>query len=290
MDGVDLPLGWHMKLAALAVSLLVAVIAAGGTLLSQTSRSTVPPDRLVQELSQKIQEQDAKLSKTEEALRQLSQEQDAKLSKTEEALRQLSSDATGPIPQTPDRSNQLSRVGNLQTKMQQVDKEDYRLGLLHDQISKEQARLDAWQKQSDLTKHRLDQDEKVLGLEVMVKAVDDRNSTKPQAPQFVAVVAPNASKLPVDLHGETPFEFPSSPAVHVAPPDYSSLQERHTQLQTERKQWALDKQALVQSKSQLSRQITSYNNEFQAATKKRKKLEDEARVLKSQGLALRAKS
>lgn len=272
MDGVDLPLGWHMKLAALAVSLLVAVIAAGGMLLSQTSRSTAPPDRLVQELSQKIQEQDAKLSKAEEA------------------LRQLSSQATGPIPPTPDRSNQLSRVGNLQTQMQQVDKEDYRLGLLYDQISKEQARLDAWQKQSDLTKHRLDQDEKVLGLEVMVKAVDDRNSNKPQAPQLVAVVAPSASKLPVDLHGETPFEFPSSPATHVAPPDYSSLQERHTQLQNERKQWALDKQALVQSKSQLSRQIASYNSEFRAASKNRKKLEDEAKALKSQGLALRAKS
>jgi hypothetical protein len=68
------------------------------------------------------------------------------------------------------------------------------------------------------------------------------------------------------------------------------LQERHTQLQAERKQWTLDKQALLQSKSQLNRQLTSYNNDFRTASRNRKKLEDEARSLKSQGLALKAKS
>jgi chromosome segregation ATPase len=152
-----------MKLAALAVSLLVAVVAAVGSLLSQTSRSTVASDLLVLELSQKIQDQEAKLSKTEEA------------------LRQLSSESSELVSNAADRTPQLSRVSNLQTKMQHVDSEDYRLSLLHEQISKEQARIDAWQKQSDLTKHRLDQDEKVLGLEVMVKAVDDRPERPPGA-------------------------------------------------------------------------------------------------------------
>jgi len=259
-----------MKLAALAVSLLVAVVAAVGSLLSQTSRSTIASDLLVLELSQKIQDQEAKLSKTEEA------------------LRQLSSESSELVSNAADRTPQLSRVSNLQTKMQHVDSEDYRLSLLHEQISKEQARIDAWQKQSDLTKHRLDQDEKVLGLEVMVKAVDDRPISKPQPPQLVAVIAPKVNKPAVDLHGETPFEFPSE-AVH-APPDYSSLQDRHTQLQAERKQWAIDKQSLVQAKSQLSRQLVSYNKEFRTASKYRQKLEDEARLLKSQGLALKAKS
>ena len=50
-----------MKLAVLAVSLLVAVVAAVGSLLSQTSRSTVASDLLVLELSQKIQDQEVKL-------------------------------------------------------------------------------------------------------------------------------------------------------------------------------------------------------------------------------------
>ena len=259
-----------MKLAALAVSLLVAVVAAVGSFLSQTSRSTLASDLLVLELSQKIQDQEFKLSKAEEA------------------LRQLNSHSSGQVSNAADRSRQLSRVSNLQTKMQQVDKEDYRLSLLYDEISKEQARLDAWQKQSDLTKHRLDQDEKVLGLEVIVKALDDRHITKPQAPTRVAVLATNVDKSSADLHGETPFEFPA-PAVQIQP-DFSSLQDRHTQLQTERKQWALDKQSLVQAKSQLNRQLVSYNKEFRAASKKRQKLEDEARFLKSQGLALRAKS
>jgi cell division protein FtsB len=68
------------------------------------------------------------------------------------------------------------------------------------------------------------------------------------------------------------------------------LQDRHTQLQAERKQWAIDKQSLVQAKSQLSRQLVSYNKEFRTASKNRQKLEDEARLLKSQGLALKAKS
>ena len=259
-----------MKLAVLAVSLLVAVIATVGSLLSQTSRSSVASDLLVLELSQKIQDQDAKLSKTVEALRQLNIDSSV-----------LASNAT-------DRTRQLSRVAHLQTKIQQVDSEDYRLGLLHDQLVKEQERLDVWQNQSDLSKHRLDQDEKVLGLEVMAKAVDDTQLTKPQAPQLVAVVAPKAHKLTVDLHGETPFEFPQ-PAVHVAP-NYASLQDRHTQLQTERKQWALDKQALVQAKSQLKNQLAKYNNEFRQATRSREKLEAEVKALKNQGLALRAKS
>jgi predicted nuclease with TOPRIM domain len=259
-----------MKLAALAVSLLVAVIATVGSLLSQTSRSSVASDILVLELSQKIQEQDAKLSQTEEA------------------LRQLQGDTSGLYPIASERPGHLSRVGNLQTKMQQVDSEDYRLGLLHDQLVKEQERLDAWQKESDLSKHRLDQDEKVLGLEVMAKALDDRQLTKPQVPQLTAVVAPKAHKMAVDLHGETPFEFPQ--AVVPAVPDYSSLQDRHTQLQTERKQWALDKQALVQAKSQLKSQLAKYNNEFRQATRSREKLEAEVRALKNQGMALRAKS
>ncbi len=259
-----------MKLAALAVSLLVAVIATVGSLLSQTSRSSVASDILVLELSQKIQDQDAKLSKTEEA------------------LRQLHGDKSGLVPPATEGSRHLSRVAHLQTKMRQVDSEDYRLGLLHDQLVKEQERLDGWQKESDLSKHRLDQDEKVLGLEVMAKAVDDRQLTKPQAPQLTAVVAPKAHKLAVDLHGETPFEFPQS-TVH-ATPDYASLQGRHTQLQAERKQWALDKQALVQAKSQLKSQLAKYNNEFRLATRNREKLEAEVRALKNQGLALRAKS
>lgn len=259
-----------MKLAALAVSLLVAVVAAVGSFLSQTSRSTLASDLLVLELSQKIQDQEVKLSKAEES------------------LRQLNSHSSGQVSNAADHSRQLSRVSNLHTKMQQVDKQDYRLSLLYDEISKEQARLDAWQKQSDLTKHRLDQDEKVLGLEVIVKALDDRHITKPQAPTRVAVLATNVDKSSADLHGETPFEFPA-PAVQIQP-DFSSLQDRHTQLQTERKQWALDKQSLVQAKSQLNRQLVSYNKEFRAASKKRQKLEDEARFLKSQGLALRAKS
>ena len=259
-----------MKLAALAVSLLVAVIATVGSLLSQTSRSSVASEILVLELSQKIQEQDAKLSQTEEA------------------LRQLQGDTSGLFPTASEGSRHLSRVANLQTKMQRVDSEDHRLGLLHDQLVKEQERLDVWQKESDLTKHRLDQDEKVLGLEVMAKAVDDRQLTKPQAPQLTAVVAPKAQKLVVDLHGETPFEFPQA-TVHTAP-DYASLQGRHTQIEAERKQWALDKQALVQAKSQLKSQLAAYNNEFRLATRNREKLEAEVRALKNQGLALRAKS
>ena len=259
-----------MKLAALAVSLLVAVIATVGSLLSQTSRSSVASDLLVLELSQKIQDQDAKLTKTEEA------------------LRQLNSDSSVHASNAADRTRHLSRVANLQTKMQQVDREDYRLGLLHDQLVKEQERLDVWQKQSDLSKHRLDQDEKVLGLEVMAKVVDDRHLTKTHAPQLVAVVAPKVNKLAVDLHGEMPFEFPQ-PAAHVTP-DYSSLQVRHTQLQSERKQWVLDKQALVQAKSQLKSQLSRYNNEFRQATRSREKLEAEVRVLKNQGMAVRAKS
>lgn len=259
-----------MKLAALAVSLLVAVIAAVGSLLSQTSRSTVASDILVLELSQKIQDQDAKLSKTEEA------------------LRQLNSDSSGRLPNAVDRSRQLSRVSNLQTKIQQSDDENYRLSLLYDQISKEQARLDAWQKQSDLTKHRLDQDEKVLGLEVMVKALDNSHITKPQSPQRLAVLAPNVNKSAADLYGETPFVFPA-PAVQVTP-DYSSLQDRHTQLQTDRKQWASDKHSLVQAKSQLNCQLVSYNKKFRTASKNQQKLEDEARSLKNQGFALKAKS
>jgi hypothetical protein len=259
-----------MKLAALAVSLLVAVIATVGSLLSQASRTSVASEILVLELSQKIQDQDAKLSKTEEA------------------LRQLQGDTSGLFPTASERSRHLSRVANLQTKMGQIDSEDHRLGLLYDQLVKEQQRLDAWQKESDLSKHRLDQDEKVLALEVMAKAVDDRQLTKPQAPQLTAVVAPKAYKLAVDLHGETPFEFPQ-PADPVTP-DYASLQGRHTQLQAERKQWALDKQALVQAKSQLKNQLAAYNNEFRQATRKREKLEAEVRVLKNQGMALRAKS
>ena len=259
-----------MKLAALAVSLLVAVIATVGSLLSQTSRSSVASDILVLELTQKIQDQEAKLSKTEEA------------------LRQLQGDTSGLFPPSSEGSRHLSRVANLQTKMRQVDSEDYRLGLRHDQLVKEQERLDVWQKESDLSKHRLDQDEKVLGLEVMAKAVDDRQLNKPQAPQLTAVVAPKAYKLAVDLHGETPFEFPQ-PADPVTP-DYASLQGRHTQLQAERKQWALDKQALVQAKSQLKSQLAKYNNEFRQATRSREKLEAEVRALKNQGLALRAKS
>lgn len=259
-----------MKLAALALSLLVAVIATVGSLLSQTSRSSVASDILVLELSQKIQDQDAKLSKTEEA------------------LRQLQGDISGLYSIASERPGHLSRVGNLQTKMQRVDSEDYRLGLLHDQLVKEQERLDVWQKESDLSKHRLDQDEKVLGLEVMAKAVDDRQLTKHQTPQFTAVVAPKAHKMAVDLHGEAPFEFPQ-PADPVTP-DYASLQSRHAQLQTERTQWALDKQALVQAKLQLKVQLAKYNNEFRQATRNREKLEAEVRTLKNQGLALRAKS
>ena len=259
-----------MKLAALAVSLLVAVIATVGSLLSQTSRSSVASDILVLELSQKIQDQEAKLSKTEEA------------------LRQLQGDTSGLVPSASEESRHLSRVANLQIKMQRVDSEDHRLGLLHVQLVKEQERLDVWQKESDLSKHRLDQDEKVLGLEVMAKAVDDRQLNKPQAPQLTAVVAPKAHKLAVDLHGETPFEFPQT-TVHTAP-DYASLQGRHTQLEAERKQWALDKQALVQAKLQLKSQLAKYNNEFRQATRSREKLEAEVRALKNQGLALRAKS
>lgn len=259
-----------MKLVALAVSLLVAVIATVGSLLSQTSRSSVASDILVLELTQKIQDQEAKLSKTEEA------------------LRQLQGDTSGIFPSASEGSRHLSRVAHLQTKMQRVDSEDHRLGLRHEQLVKEQERLDVWQKESDLSKHRLDQDEKVLGLEVMAKAVDDRQLTKPQALQFTAVVAPKAHKLAVDLHGETPFEFPQF-TVH-ATPDYASLQGRHTQLQAERKQWALDKQALVQAKSQLKSQLAKYNNEFRQATRNREKLEAEVRALKNQGLALRAKS
>ena len=221
-------------------------------------------------------------------LSQKIQEQDAKLSQTEEALRQLQGDTSGLFPVVSERPGHLSRVGNLQTKMQQVDSEDYRLGMLHDQLVKEQERLDAWQKESDLSKHRLDQDEKVLGLEVMAKAVDDRQLTKPQAPQLTAVVAPKAHKLAVDLHGETPFEFPEP--TQSVPVDYASLQDRHTQLQAERKQWALDKEALLQAKSKLKSQLAAYNNEFRQATRNREKLEAEVRVLKNQGMALRAKS
>ena len=259
-----------MKLAALAVSLLVAVIATVGSLLSQTSRSSVASDILVLELSQKTQDQEAKLSKTEEA------------------LRQLQGNTSGLVPTPSEGARHLSRVGNLQIQMQQIDSEDYRLGVLRDQLVKEQERLDVWQKESDLSKHRLDQDEKVLGLEVMAKALDDRQLTKPPLPQLTAVVAPKAPKLPVDLHGETPFEF--AQAMVPAVPDYASLQDRHTQLQTERKQWALDKEALLQAKSQLKSQLSKYNHEFRQATRNREKLEAEVRALKKQGIALRAKS
>jgi chromosome segregation ATPase len=85
-----------------------------------------------------------------------------------------------------------------------------------------------------------------------------------------------------------PFEFPQA-TVHTAP-DYASLQGRHTQLQAERKQWALDKQALAQAKLQLKSQLAKYNNEFRQAARNREKLEAEVRALKNQGLALRAKS
>ena len=104
----------------------------------------------------------------------------------------------------------------------------------------------------------------------------------------MAALATNVNKSSADLHGETPFEFPA-PAVQIQP-DFSSLQDRHTQLQTERKQWASDKQSLLQAKSQFNRQLVSYNKEFRAASKNRQKLEDEVRLLKSQGLALKAKS
>ena len=259
-----------MKLAVLAVSLLVAVIATVGSLLSQTSRSGVASDILVLELSQKIQEQDAKLSKTEDA------------------LRLLQGNTSGVLSTASERPGQLSRIALLQTKMRQLDSEDYRLGLLHEQLVKEQERLDAWQKESDLSKHRLDQDEKVLGLEVIATAVDDRPLTKPQTPQLVAVATPKSHKLAVDLHGETPFEFPQ-PA-DLVKPDFTTLQARHTQLQSERKQWALDKQALVQAKSQLKSQLASYNNEFRQTARNREKLEAEVRALKNQGMALRQKS
>ena len=83
-----------MKLAALAVSLLVAVVAAVGSFLSQTSRSTLASDLLVLELSQKIQDQEVKLSKAEEA------------------LRQLNSHSSGQVSNAADRSRQLSRVSN----------------------------------------------------------------------------------------------------------------------------------------------------------------------------------
>jgi cell division protein FtsB len=68
------------------------------------------------------------------------------------------------------------------------------------------------------------------------------------------------------------------------------LQGRHTQLQAERKQWDLDKQDLVQAKSQLKSQLARYNNEFRQATRSREKLEAEVRALKNQGMTLRAKS
>ena len=263
-------MGRQMKLAVLAVSLLVAVGAAVGSLLSHSSRSSVANDILVLELSQKLQDQEAKLNQTEETLRQFGA-------------------TTWGGGAGVDRSGYLSRVANLQTKMQQIDSEDYRLNMLREQLMKEQERLDAWQKQSDLTKYRLDQDEKVLGLEVMAQAIDDKATAKSQSVSQVAVVAstPTAKRV-VDLHGETPFELPK-PVVHAAP-DYSTLQARLSQLQAEQKQWVLDQQALVQAKSQLKRELSTYNNDVRAAAYKRQKLEDENRSLKQQGLTARAKS
>jgi cell division protein FtsB len=46
----------------------------------------------------------------------------------------------------------------------------------------------------------------------------------------------------------------------------------------------------VQAKSQLNCQLVSYNKKFRTASKNQQKLEDEARSLKNQGFALKAKS
>ena len=261
-----------MKLAVLAVSLLVAAIAAVGSLVSHGSHTGGVNDAIVQELSQKVQEQDAKLSKAEEALRQ---------------LQNPSSAVDLPLPSG--MPSPSAQAASLRTQFQWVSKEETRLGVIHQRMQQEQQRLDALRKQLELTKYRLDQEEKVLGLEVIAKAVDERNLAKPAVVQMAAVtaVSPTSSRL-VDLHGETPFEFPQ-PLV-AKPVDYASLNERQAQLQTERKQWATQTQNFNQMQAILNRQMASYRKDFSALVQTKNGLDQEWNTLKNQGLGLKAKS
>ena len=253
------------------VSLIVAVFAAMGSLLSHSSHPSSASEALVQELSQKLEQQDIKLSKTEEV------------------LRQLQTNASESGQGLTEKRDTLAKVSNLRTLAQRISNEELRLSQLQKHLLQEQEKLTAWQKQLDLSKHRLDQEEKVLSLEVIAKAVDDRNRSKtPTAVPTVAMPVTTVSKRLVDTYGEVPFEYPQ-PVVVVAP-DYSSLQERQSQLQAERKQWQTDKQALTQSQAMLNRQMLGYQRDLTALVRNKKNLDDESNALKNPGLALRAKS
>lgn len=265
-------MGEHMKLATLAVSLLVAAIAAVGSLVSHGSLSGVANDVVVQALSQKMEEQDLKLSKAEEALRQL---QDQPLA---------------PHSGLPDkRPAPSSQVTQLRNQFQWLSNEENRLNTQHKHLQQEQERLDTLRYQLELTKYRLDQEEKVLGLEIIAKAVDDRQRSKsvPLQPVSLTSTQPHTSRT-VDLHGEMPFEYPQ-PAV-IKPVDYTSLTERQAQLQTERKQWTTDSQAFNQMQTTLNRQMLVYRKDLSVMLRTKKDLDQEWKSLKNQGLAVKAKS
>jgi chromosome segregation ATPase len=260
-----------VKRTALVVFLLIAVFAAMGSLLSHSSHPSTTSDALVQALSQKIEEQDAKLSQAEEA------------------LRQLQATASGSGQGLPESKDANAKVSDLRIKAQRISHEEYRLSQLQKHLLQEQEKLTAWQNQLDLAKHRLDQDEKVLNLEVIAKAVDERNRGKTSAiPVSVVTPVPAANRRPVDMYGEVPFELP--PPVTTVTTDYSSLQQRQLQLQVERKQWLTDKQALTQSQALLNRHMLDYQRGLATLVRNKKNLDDESNALKNPGLALRAKS
>ena len=260
-----------MKRVALVVFLLVAVFAAMGSLLSHSSQLSSASDTLVQELSQKLEQQDIKLSKTQEVLRQLQ----ATASESGQGLTE--------------KQDSLEKVSHLRMLVQRIRNEEFRLSQVQKLLLQEQEKLTTWQKQLDLSKHRLDQEEKVLNLEIIAKAVDDRNRSKTAAAvPTVATPVTAVSKRLVDTYGELPFEFPQ-PVVPVAA-DYSSLQERQSQLQAEYKQWLTDKQAFTQSQERLNRQMLGYQRDLTALVKNKKNLDEQSNALKNPGLALRAKS
>ncbi|NBW54405.1 MAG: hypothetical protein EBR42_03735, partial [Betaproteobacteria bacterium] len=187
-----------MKRVALVVFLLVAVFAAMGSLLSHSSQLSSASDTLVQELSQKLEQQDIKLSKTQEVLRQL----------------QATASESG--QGTTEKQDSLEKMSHLRMLVQRIRNEEFRLSQVQKLLLQEQEKLTTWQKQLDLSKHRLDQEEKVLNLEIIAKAVDDRNRSKTAAAvPTVATPVTAVSKRLVDTYGELPFEFPQ-PVAPVA--------------------------------------------------------------------------
>ena len=271
--GLFVNMGGHMKLAFLAVSLLIAAFAAVGSLLSRGSHSVGTNDPAVQDLSQKIQEQEDKLAKTEEALRQLQGKQSP-----------LGASLPAGLPSPPPHATAV------RTQFQWVSKEETRLVMLQKHLQQEQERLDAMRQQLELTKYRLDQEEKVLGVEVIAKAVDDRQRAKAVPAQLTAVAAPapNTSRL-VDLYGETPFELPPPMAAKMVV-DYTSLSERQSQLQAERSQWTSDSQTFNQMQTALNLQMIRYRKDLSILIKAKKALNQGGSTLKNPSLSMKAKS